>query len=308
MNDAQHKTATSSTFKNQAIIAVIALIIGQLFWGTSYLFSEYALKVFPPATLVTIRLSIAALILGIIAVCSGKLVSIPWKIYRWFFLAAFCEPFVYFLCEAMALQRVSSMVTSVILSFIPLLTPLLTYYFLREKITLMNLIGIVISIAGVLMVIIEKGEFVVDAFGALLLFIAMVAAVGYTLVIRKVPEEYNTLSVVFYMFCTALIFFVPTSLLTEWSEITAIVTTPPDGTFNALMAIVGLAITASCIAFLFYSYGVRVIGPNKASVFNNIQPAVTALFAWMLFDTPMTWFKVAGIAVLIFGMFVAQKK
>ncbi|MCQ2345006.1 MAG: DMT family transporter [Paludibacteraceae bacterium] len=304
MNRAKNPSST----KNQIFIAVIALIIGQIFWGTSYLFSEYALKVFPPATLVSIRLFIAALILGIIALCTGKIVKIPWKTYRWFLLAAFCEPFVYFLCEAMALQRLSSMVTSVILSFIPLLTPLLTYYFLREKITVKSLVGIVISIVGVLMVIIEKGRFAVDFFGVVLLFVAMVAAVGYTLVIRMVPDEYNTLCVVFYMFCTALIFFIPTSLLTEWDEISTLVALPSKELCDALLAIVALAITASCVAFLFYSYGVRVIGPNKASVFNNIQPAVTALFAWLLFDTPMTWVKVVGIAVLIFGMFVAQKK
>lgn len=294
--------------KNKATIAVIALIIGQIFWGTSYILTEYALRVFPPATLVSMRLAIAALILGLIALCSGQLVRIPWKVYRWFFLASFCEPFVYFLCEAMALQRMSSMVASVILSFIPLLTPLLTYYFLREKITIKNLIGIVVSIAGVLMVIIEKGQVTVDLLGVVFLLIAMVGAVGYSLVIRKVPEEYNTLSVVFYMFCTALIFFIPTALITEWGEITTLVANPPAEMRNALMAIVGVAVTSSCIAFLFYSYGVRIIGPNKASVFNNIQPAVTALFAWWFMSQPMDWVKILGIAVLIFGMFVAQKK
>lgn len=301
-------TTNTSKLNNQTLLAVVALIIAQIFWGTSYLFSEYALRVFPPATLVTIRLTVAAFILGLIALCSGKLVKIPWKIYRWFILAAFCELYIYFLCEAMALQRVNSMVTSVILSFIPLLTPLFTYYFLRDKITIMSLVGIVISIVGALMVIIEKGEFAVDSFGVILLLIAMLAAVVYSLVIRKVPKEYNTLSVVFYMFCTAIIFFVPTCLLTEWSEISTLATSSIDEFFGALMSIVCLAITASCIAFLFYSYGVRIIGPNKASVFNNIQPVVTAFFAWMLFDTPMTWIKVAGIAILILGMFIAQKK
>lgn len=295
--------------RNKTTIAVIALIIGQIFWGTSYILSEYALNVFPPATLVAIRLSVAAIVLGAIALATGKLVRIPWKHFRWFFVAALCEPFIYFLCEAMALQRVSSMVTSVILAFIPLLTPFLTYFFLRERITLKNIIGIVISIAGVLMVIVEKGgEINVSVAGVILLVIAMVAAVGYSLIIRKVPEEYNTLSVVFYMFCIALMYFIPTSLITEWNQISALPSVDPVAVRNALLAIVGLAITASCIAFLFYSYGVRVIGPNKASVFNNIQPAVTALFAWMFLSQPLNWMKVLGIAVVIVGLLVSQYK
>lgn len=294
-------------------IAVVALIIGQIFWGTSYILTELALRVFPPAMLVSIRLIIAALVLGSIAWATGNLVRIPWRVYRWFFLASFCEPFLYFLCEAFAVQRVGSMVTSVILSFIPLLTPFLTYFFIREKITIMSLIGIVVSTIGVLMVIVERGKFTADFLGIFFLFIAMFGAIGYALVIRKVPDEYNTLSVVFYMFCTALVFFIPTTLLTETDQLRALADVPSQRIVDALINVALLAVTSSCIAFLFYSYGVRIIGPNKAAVFNNIQPAITALFVWLLslfaFESnPMTLVKWIGIFVVIIGMFISQKK
>ncbi|MCQ2332120.1 MAG: DMT family transporter [Paludibacteraceae bacterium] len=290
--------------------AVIALVIAQIFWGTSYVLSEYALHVFSPATLVTIRLTIAALLLGFITVATGNLVRIPWRHYRWFLVAALCEPFIYFLCEVLALQRVSSMVTSVILAFIPLITPFLTYFFIKEKITVPAILGAIISIVGVMMVIIDKGgEVNVNMVGVILLVIAMIVAIGYALIIRKVPDEYNTLCVVFYMFCTALIYFVPTSLITERTEIAgvfAMFREDPETVLNALYAIICLAITASCIAFLFYSYGVRVLGPNKASVYNSIQPAITALFAWMFLSQEMTCMKVVGIAIVVIGLFVSQ--
>lgn len=296
--------------KSKGTTAVIALIIAQVFWGTSYVLSEYALHVFSPATLVTIRLTIAALVLGFVIVATGKLVRIPWRHYRWFLVAAFCEPFIYFLCEVLALQRVSSMVTSVILSFIPLITPFLTYFFIKEKITVPAILGAIITIGGVMMVIIEKGgEANVSIVGVILLIIAMVSAIGYALIIRKVPDEYNTLCVVFYMFCTALIYFVPTSLIIERSEMASVLALyrkDPETVMNALYAIIGLAITASSIAFLFYSYGVRVLGPNKASVYNSIQPAITALFAWMFLSQKMTWMKVVGVAIVIIGLFVSQ--
>lgn len=296
--------------RNKSTIAIIALIIGQIFWGTSYVLSEYALAVFPPATLVTVRLIVAALILGVITVATGNIVRIPWKNYRWFLVAALCEPFIYFLCEAMALQRVSAMVTSVILAFIPLITPFLTYFFIRERITFVAIIGAIISVGGVMMVIVEKGgEVNVSIVGVILLFIAMVSAIGYALIIRKVPASFNTLCVVFYMFSTSLIYFIPTSIITEREEMAGVIALyreNPDIVLNALYAIIGLAVTASCIAFLFYSYGVRVIGPNKASVYNSIQPAVTALFAWMFMQQELTWMKICGIVVVFIGLFLSQ--
>ena len=305
MSNRTNKTAT---------IAVIALIIAQIFWGTSYIITEKALAVFPPATLVSIRLTIATGVLGSIALTMGKLVRVPWRVFRWFILAAFCELYLYFICEASAVQQVGSMVTCVVLAFIPLLTPFFTYFFIHEKVTILNVVGIVISIAGALLVILEKGKFTADPIGLVYLGLAMLSAVVYSLVLHRVPAEYNTLSVVFYMLCISLIFFIPTALIADMDQMkTAFATLPASELRTAFLDVVLLALTSSCIAFLFYSYGMRIIGPNRAAVFNNIQPAVTALFVWMLAmindePNPMTWVKTVGIMIVIVGMFISQKK
>lgn len=309
-------------------IAIIALVIAQIFWGASYLMSDFALEVFPAATLVTIRISIAAIVLGVVGLLIGQLQKIEFKDWKYFLLASFSEPFVYFLCEAESLSHVSPTIASVMLSFIPLLTPVFAFFLLREKVTLMNILGIVISVVGVLMIILDGGKLSADVLGILLLFIAVLASIVYTLVLRKIPEKYNTLTVVFYMFCTSLLFFVPTMLVREMSIVRAI-DWSADATWNAFGAIVGLALSASCIAFLFFSYGVRAIGPTRANVFNNIQPGVTAILAWVIgaiglyqaaaqcdlinktfFDCVVEaapeWIMLLGIVVVIAGMFISQ--
>ena len=76
-------------------IAIIALVIAQIFWGASYLMSDFALEVFPAATLVTIRISIAAIVLGVVGLLIGQLQKIEFKDWKYFLLASFSEPFVY---------------------------------------------------------------------------------------------------------------------------------------------------------------------------------------------------------------------
>ena len=309
-------------------MAIIALVIAQIFWGASYLMSDFALAVFPAATLVTIRISLAAIVLGTVGLITRQLQKIEFKDWKYFLLASFSEPFVYFLCEAESLQHVSPTIASVMLSFIPLLTPIFAFFLLKEKVTLMNILGIVISVVGVLMIILDGGKLSADVIGILLLFVAVLASIVYTLVLRKIPEKYNTLTVVFFMFCTSLLFFVPTMLVREMSQVVAIDWASND-TWNAFGAIVGLALSASCIAFLFFSYGVRAIGPTRANVFNNIQPGVTAILAWVIgavglyqvslqcevidksfFDCVMEaapeWIMLLGIVVVIAGMFISQ--
>lgn len=309
-------------------IAIIALVIAQIFWGASYLMSDFALKVFPAAMLVSMRISIAAVVLGVVGLLTRQLQKIEFRDWKYFLLASFAEPFIYFLCEAEALNHVSPTIASVMLSFIPLLTPVFAFFFLKEKVTLMNVLGIVISVVGVLMIILDGGKLSADVLGILLLFIAVLASIVYTLVLRKIPERYNTLTVVFFMFCTSLLFFVPTMLVRELPQVMTI-DWAADNTWNAFGAIVGLALSASCIAFLFFSYGVRAIGPTRANVFNNIQPGVTAILAWIigavtLYQTAIqceaidksffecvkeaapAWIMLLGIVVVIAGMFISQ--
>ena len=308
-------------------MAIIALVIAQIFWGASYLMSDFALQTFPAATLVSIRISIAAIVLGIVGLASKQLQKIELKDWKYFLLASFAEPFIYFLCEAESLNHVSPTIASVMLSFIPLLTPVFAFFVLREKVTLMNILGIVISVVGVLMIILDGGKLSADVIGILLLFVGVIASIVYTLVLRKIPEKYNTLTVVFFMFCTSLLFFVPTMLVREISQVVAIDWTVKT-TWDAFGAIVGLALSASCIAFLFFSYGVRTIGPTRANVFNNIQPGVTAILAWVigavaLYQTATQgmidksffacvkeaapeWIMLMGIVVVVAGMFISQ--
>ncbi|MBR5190305.1 MAG: EamA family transporter [Paludibacteraceae bacterium] len=308
-------------------MAIIALVIAQIFWGASYLMSDFALQTFPAATLVSIRISIAAIVLGIVGLASKQLQKIELKDWKYFLLASFAEPFIYFLCEAESLNHVSPTIASVMLSFIPLLTPVFAFFVLREKVTLMNILGIVISVVGVLMIILDGGKLSADVIGILLLFVGVIASIVYTLVLRKIPEKYNTLTVVFFMFCTSLLFFVPTMLVREMSQVVAIDWTIKT-TWDAFGAIVGLALSASCIAFLFFSYGVRTIGPTRANVFNNIQPGVTAILAWVigavaLYQTATQgmidksffacvkeaapeWIMLMGIVVVVAGMFISQ--
>lgn len=292
-------------------LAIFALVISQIFWGASYLMTDYALKVFRPASLLCMRIFFAAVVLGLIGWATGQLQKLHLRDVKFFFIAAFCEPFIYFLGEAEGLTRVSPTLASVVLSFIPLFTPVFAFLVLRERVTLMNILGIIVSLGGVLMIIINRnGGLDADIVGIVVLLVSVMASITYTLILRKIPAEYNILTIVFYMFCASLLFFIPTALIREYSDIVAI-DFSAHLTHNAIWTVIALALTSSCIAFLFFSFGVRTLGPTRANVFNNIQPGVTAVLAWALaivtgVPSDMTWVKWGGIAVVIVGMFISQ--
>ncbi|MBN1925835.1 MAG: DMT family transporter, partial [Prolixibacteraceae bacterium] len=84
------------------------------------------------------------------------------------------------------------------------------------------------------------------------------------------------------------------------------ISTPFDP--DAMLAIGELAIFASTLAFVFFTYSVRYMGITKSNMFVNIIPVFTATFAWIMLGDIPTVQKITGIAIVIAGLFIAQMK
>jgi drug/metabolite transporter (DMT)-like permease len=121
--------------------------------------------------------------------------------------------------------------------------------------------------------------------------------------LTKLSVRYNSTTIITYQNFIGIFLFLPFWLI---FESTTLLTTP----FNphAFIAIVKLALFASCLAFILYTYSLRNLGINNANIFINIIPVLTAIFAWYILDEPLTFRKLVGIAVVIAGLFIAQVK
>jgi len=219
-----------------------------------------------------------------------------------FLMLAFFEPFLYYVGETYGLTRVSSTLAAVIISTIPLFSPVLAFLILRERIGWHNIIGIVISLAGVFFVIYEpEGGFSADPVGVILMFIAVFASICYTTTLRKISTHYSTLNVIFYQSLLGLAFFIPTFFLTDFSIIQTI-----HITTDALLSLGMLSVFASVVAFVLFAAAVRQIGVTRTNVFVNLIPVFTAVFSWMILDEMLTINKWMGIFVVVLGLFFSQ--
>ena len=120
----------------------IQIILTHVFCGFSFVWTDIALKAnISPITLVTARIIIAVILLGTWAKYTGNLQKIKLNHLKYFLGLAICEPFLYFLCETYGQTMVSPTVTSVIVSTIPLFTPIVGFLILKEQINLSTIIA-----------------------------------------------------------------------------------------------------------------------------------------------------------------------
>jgi drug/metabolite transporter (DMT)-like permease len=281
----------------------IQVILANVFWGFSFVWTDIVLKSgIPPITLVSARMIIATILLGAWARHTGNLQKIKFKHLKYFLGLALCEPFLYFLCETYGQTMVSPTVTSVIVATIPLFTPVVGFLILKEKITRSTILGILVSMMGVLAVVfIGSNDLSGQVFGAVLVFGAVISALGYAVFVKYIVHRYNATTLVFYQNFIGLIYFIPCFFIVDFSHIGDM-----KFTFAAVSSIVQLSVFASVIAFIFYSHGVKVLGVTKAGVFCYIIPVLTALFAFFMVDEQLAIVQWLGMAVVILGLFISQ--
>lgn len=303
---------------SEEFVAITALIVSMIIWSVSGIAIKHALAVLPPFTMIVLRFVPSVLLMLVIGlICRKSSLFALQKIDRqdWplFLIAGFCQPFLYYLLETFTYDALHSpTIAETLLSTSPLLSPIFAAIILRERVTKYNILGILVSTAGVfaLSLIGSKDYSIGNYWGILLAFLAVSAAVIDSIMMRKVPAKYTSLTFIFYAQCVSLLFFIP---LWFWKE-------GPEAIYNlqfsidksqlyvALGCVAYLTVFASVIAFILFCAALRKVGVTQANAFNNIRPAFTALWMFLFFGEHLPIGKWIGMALIIIGLFVCQKK
>ena len=287
---------------SQRLKTYLFIIISMLCWSFSFIWTKIALESFPPLTLISLRLILASLLLYLFLKLTGRLQRIESKDVKLFFALAFFEPFLYYVGETYGLTLVKPTLASVIVATIPVFAPFFAFIFLKERFTTINMLGIGVSIFGVYLIVNKaQGSEVTSPTGVALVFLAVLSAIVYGLILRKIPARYSATNIIFYQSMIGLVYFVPTMLMVDFRQFENIIIYPAS-----VEALLMLTVFASVIAFVLFAGVVRKIGITKSQVFTNLIPVFTALFSWMLFKEMMNFMQWIGVIVVILGVFVSQ--
>lgn len=275
-----------------------------IFWSFTFVWIKIALTELRPISIVLFRLIIASILMIPFTLLTKKLKKIRVEDLKWFFLLTFFEPFLYFIGESYGMQFVSSTVGSVMITTIPLFTPMAAWYFNKEKLSLRNFIGILISVMGVIVVIYNKSNGIDASLkGILFMFLAVISAVGYSVVLKNLTGKYNTLSIITYQNFGGIFLFLPLFFALDFSNFKLL-----SISTEVLISVAELSFFGSCLAFIFFTYAVRQIGVSKANSFSNLIPVFTAIFAYFTLGEILNMQKIIGIFIVISGLFLTQLK
>ena len=285
----------------------LLLVVSSAFWGASFIFTKDLFISEPaitPYIILTFRMFIASLFTIPFLALTHKLQRIQKGHLRYFLLLAFAEPFLYSICETTGVKFVSGSLASIIVATIPLFIPFGMALVYKERLRFQTIFGVLLSLAGIaLMSLDDNFSFSADPKGIALLAGAVVIAVVYTLILVKILNHYHPVTITSYQNLIGLVYFLPLMLLTDHDKLPLLSFSP-----HMLLYLAFLGIFCSTVAYMFFNYGMRSLGATAGSVYNNIIPVFSLLLALMIGQETFSFIKVAGMAVVLVGLTVAQRK
>lgn len=293
----------------------MSVVFAMLCWAGAGIAVKEALVVFSPLTLIVLRFSLAIVLMLLVGLLFRGhevlgLQRVEKRDIPLFVLGGLFQPFLYFIFETYTYQSFASpTIAEAMLSTQPIMAPILAFIILREKVTRNNVVGILISTVGMLLLLlVGANNFALgNPWGVLLAIVTVSMSVGYTIILRRIPTRYSSLSIVFYVQLVALVLFYAVWGVFDRQSLQDTIV-PLSANLSPVIAVGYLAVFASVTAFILFCYTVRQIGVTRANVFNNVRPVFTALLMWVIFDEQLPIWKWVGIIVIVIGLFISQKQ
>lgn len=290
----------------------IALVAAHIIWGANFVVAKVTLEEFPPYSLAFLRFAFACLLLAPFVWAQRKktkieLQDLPKLLAIGVFIITLNIAFFF-----EGIIRTTAISASALTLVIPMLSVLSGWLFLKEKIFLVNILGVGAGLIGALIIIglpqILTGNFSESMiFGNVLVFLASVSFVVGAIFSQQILKKYPTLIVTAIAFLTGTItFLIPA--LNEYIQ-------NPAWTANVtILGIFGLSymtLLSSISAYFLFEWGLGRIGITQADLFQYIEPFVAASLAvTLLGERISTSFLIGALLIALgvnFGTFAKER-
>lgn len=266
-----------------------------LLWGTSFAVTKSAYGALPPMYVVWLRMLLALLaFLPLLPLV--KRPSYQKGDWKFLALATLFLPCLYFTFEAFAIRFTTSSQAGVIAAVMPLIVAISGWAVLREPPSARTTVAIAVSMLGVAGLSLGGGGQATapnPVLGNLLELVAMFAAAGATLTIKRLSARYDPLLITGLQMAAGSVFFAPLALASgpvEWSAVPV----------SSWLAVGYLGVGCGLAAFGLYNSGLKLVPATTAALTINLVPAVAMVTGWLALGETMSPLQI-GAGLLIIG-------
>jgi drug/metabolite transporter (DMT)-like permease len=275
-------------------------------WGVSFVATKIALREMSPVALVWSRFGLGILVLGVFVVARRQLRPVSRRDLGYFLLLGFLAITFHQWLQSNGLLTSQATTTGWIVATSPLFIAILGRLFLRERLGVAGIAGILLAAFGVLLIV-AKGDWHAIAIGwsgtpgdTLIMASALNWAV-VTVLSRHGLDRHPAALMMFYMMLLG--WLLTTGLFAYEDGFRGIGPLSPSGT----LALLFLGFVCSGVAYVFWYDALERVPASRVGAFLYLEPLVTVAAAAALLGEPISAGTMIGGATILLGIWLVNR-
>jgi drug/metabolite transporter (DMT)-like permease len=275
------------------------LIILSLLWGGSYTWIELALIELDPMMIVFYRVLISSIFLILICKLLSLTFKIEKKIFIFLFFMSLTNNVIPFNLIAWGQQEITASVGSILNATTPLFTVIIANYWPNgEKATLNRIFGVIIGFCGVILLMgLSINDIDNSIIGQAAILLAAISYAISALIGKEIKKIHPAISAT-YMLSISSVILLPI-ILFSGNELL------PQVSKQSMIAIMGLAIFSTSIAYLIFYKLIENIGSNVMLV-TLLMPVSAILLSIIILNETINTTQTIGLILILTGLILVD--
>ena len=294
--------------EKQVYIGISLAVVTTIIWSGNFVVARAAHKMIPPVSMAFFRWFTASIIIlpfGIKKVIQEKKILLEnWKYLFWTALTGITlfNSFIYLAGHYTSAINLALLGTT----SSPIMSVILARIFLKEAITPLRILGLVLCISGILFLM-GKGNLshilqLRFSIGDLFVLLSALFFAIYTILVRKKPAAISPLVFITVIFSLGTIVLFPFYL---WEHVS---TAPIQWNMNLFWVVLYLGLGNSVISYLFWNAAIARLGAARTALFGNLIPIFSSLEAAYLLKESITIVHIISFVLVVAGLLLANLK
>ncbi len=204
---------------------------------------------------------------------------------------------------AEALKYTTPVYFSLVAALTPVSVMILAAIFLKESITGLKIVGVVMGIAGALLMLFTSwtsGTGSNDLLGISLAVLSVLTWAVYLIITRKISAKYSAVTQMKYFFLISMIVIVPIALCTQPSQPLY----SSEWEWSGVLEMAFIVLFATGLGYFLIPYAMKYLKATTVSIYTNIQPVVASLVAIAIGQDLLTWDKPLAAILVLLGAYI----
>jgi drug/metabolite transporter (DMT)-like permease len=290
---------------NPATKGHIALLAAQIIYALNYSIAKDLMPHFmQPMSIVFYRILGAAVLFWLLTLVTGRQKVSRQDLLKMSWLAVFGVVVnqIFFIC---GLNYTTPINSSIIMISNPVLVFMFSLLVLRERITGIQVSGLVLAITGAMTLLAFRGNFQMGSdtvTGDLMTLINSTSWAIFIVSAKPIMVKYNTVTAMSWIFLFGSLYMLPVGAIagvqTDFSHFTT----------DAWFALIFIVVATTFLAYLMNLYGLQMLSANTVSAYIYLQPFLATFFAILLGKDIVTPTKIFSGILIISGLYLVNRK